>query len=130
MPKVTKRRFLLYLGRWQLSTIVLAPVIIYTNGVFSSNDVINFTLATILANFIGACLFWFVDKYIFRPRYQRSLWEIKGGVCRGCGEICDRLYRLVKAPKYDRLDDQDPVFLCEKCSMRKTKDLRERGVVV
>jgi len=121
---------MIYALRWQLSTVILAPVIIYTNGVFSANNTVNFTLATILANFIGACVFWFVDKWIFKQRIVHPLWEIRGGVCRKCSAIEDRLYRLVKAKNYDRMDDNDPLFLCLDCSVKKVKELRERGVVV
>ena len=53
-------RFILYLIRWQLSGVVLYPVLLlmlpHTNELW----------ATITANFVGGCLFFFVDRSIFR----------------------------------------------------------------
>lgn len=51
------KKYLLYLGRWQLSSIILFPVIL----VFGDKPL----LATILANLIGGMIFWYVDKWIF-----------------------------------------------------------------
>jgi len=130
MPKVTLNRYLLYLGRWQLSSPVLYPVLLYADYWLNFGTNINFLVATILANFIGGLIFFWVDRFIFRQKYQMPLWEIRGGVCKKCGEMYDRLFRLVKAPNYDRLDDQDPMFLCDECSKKKTKELRTRGVAV
>ena len=44
------KKFLLYCGRWQLSSITLAPVIalIPNNALF----------AAIIGNLVGACIFW------------------------------------------------------------------------
>jgi len=130
MPKVTWNRWWIYAARWQMSTPILALVLIWLAGTFSSNATADFIIVTIIANFIGSSIFFWIDRWIFRQKYARPLWEIRGGVCRGCGEICDRLYRLVKAPNYDRLDDKEPVFLCDTCSSKKTKELRERGVAI
>lgn len=53
-------KFFIYLIRWQTSGLVLAPCLIfllpYTNEL----------TATILANLIGGCIFYFVDKRIFK----------------------------------------------------------------
>ena len=51
-------RFLLYLIRWQLSTPILAITMIL---------LVNFNtwVATILANLIGGCIFFFIDRLIF-----------------------------------------------------------------
>lgn len=52
-------RFLAYLGRWQLSSIVLIPVIaMIADPVWSA----------IVGNFIGGCIFWHVDKMIFKKK--------------------------------------------------------------
>lgn len=52
-------RFFIYLLRWQLSTPVLA-ICMWLMGGF------NIVVATIIANLIGGCLFYFVDKRIFK----------------------------------------------------------------
>lgn len=54
-------KFLLYLGRWQLSGLVLAPVL-YLFGVSSV------VLPTIIANAIGGAVFFWVDQWIFKDR--------------------------------------------------------------
>ena len=55
-------RFILYLLRWQLSTpilyLVLRIMLPYTSELF----------ATIVANLIGGCVFYFVDREIFRKK--------------------------------------------------------------
>lgn len=52
------KKYLLYLLRWQLSGIVLYPALLivlpYTNE----------AIATILANFVGGLIFFWVDLYI------------------------------------------------------------------
>lgn len=50
-------KFCLYLLRWQLSTPVLAIAMV-------AFDDFGTWLATVLANLIGGCLFYFVDKWI------------------------------------------------------------------
>jgi len=55
--KVVKR-FVLYLIRWQLSSPILAVCLICLSG-------IGTVWATIVANLIGGCIFFFVDKWIF-----------------------------------------------------------------
>ena len=52
------KKFLLYLLRWQLSSPILYLCLNRLNlGVFWN---------TIIANFIGGCIFFWVDKYIFK----------------------------------------------------------------
>lgn len=58
--KVNKR-FLLYLLRWQLSTPILALCLIWLGG-------LGELPATIIANFVGACCFWFIDQWIFKEK--------------------------------------------------------------
>lgn len=53
------RRFFLYLIRWQLSSFILAPCLLLFSGVGT-------VWATIIANLIGGCAFYFVDKLIFK----------------------------------------------------------------
>ena len=125
------KKFILYALRWQLSTPILAPVLIYCNGVFSNDTNINFIIATVLANFIGSCIFFWVDKFIFRTKLKNPLWEIQANAdCFDCGKKNCRCYRLVKARNYDRMDDKQPEFRCEVCSEKRTKQLRERGVEI
>lgn len=58
------KKFILYAGRWQLSTpilygvLILLPVFGITNGL----------VATIIANVIGASIFFWVDKLIFKKK--------------------------------------------------------------
>lgn len=51
--------FLAYCGRWQLSSPILALVV----WLFPIDDI---WIKTILANFIGACIFFWVDRIIFK----------------------------------------------------------------
>lgn len=52
-------KFVLYLIRWQLSTPILWIVLYWLgNGLYG----------TVIANLIGGCLFFFVDRYIFERR--------------------------------------------------------------
>lgn len=53
------KKFLLYLGRWQLSTPILAGCLILLSGLGSF-------WATVVANLIGGAIFFWVDKLIFR----------------------------------------------------------------
>ena len=55
------KKFALYLGRWQLSSPILAACILLLPF---SNDIVK----TIIANFIGGCIFYFVDKQIFNGK--------------------------------------------------------------
>jgi hypothetical protein len=52
------KKFLLYLGRWQLSSIVLWPCILLIPD--------NALLAAIFSNLVGGCIFFWVDKWIFK----------------------------------------------------------------
>lgn len=52
-------RFILYLLRWQCSTPVLALCLIWLGG-------LGEIWATVIANLIGGCIFYFIDKRIFK----------------------------------------------------------------
>lgn len=52
-------RFALYLLRWQLSSPILALCMWALGG-------LDIVLATVVANLIGGCIFYFVDKKIFK----------------------------------------------------------------
>ena len=58
------KKFLLYLLRWQLSTPILAVCLI----VFSQLSEIP---ATIVANLIGGCIFFWIDKWIFKDKEEK-----------------------------------------------------------
>ena len=49
----------MYAMRWQLSTPIYALVL------YLVSDKFGYTTKTIIANFIGACIFYWVDKFIF-----------------------------------------------------------------
>ena len=120
------KRFSLYALRWQLSTPIMVPILAFCTGHLGT----NLTIATIVANFIGAFIFFWVDKYIFRPRMDNPFWEVKEETeCSLCGKQC-RGYRLFKAKNYDRTDDKNPEFLCEDCSRQQVEQLKSRGVKI
>lgn len=54
------KQFFIYLGRWQLSTIILGPCIALIPG--------NALTVAIVANLIGGCIFYWVDKWIFKKQ--------------------------------------------------------------
>lgn len=53
------KKFILYALRWQLSSLILAPCIFWFGH-------LGEWWAAIIANGIGACIFFFVDKWIFK----------------------------------------------------------------
>ena len=121
--KVNIRRYVLYLARWQLSTPILAFVLIW----LSTTD--RWT-ATIIANLIGGLIFFWVDRYIFTTDDLAARWEIKEKIrCTDCNRI-SRGYRLVKSENYDRTDDKIPKFRCEGCSKKKTEILKKNGIKI
>lgn len=112
------KKFLFYLFRWQLSTPILWLVVRNLGtGIWS----------TILANLIGASIFFWVDKVIFKSR-NIELWYLKSGRCHKCNHQ-GQLYRLVKANNYDRTQAK-PIFLCGSCSQDKLKQLKIRGIKI
>ncbi|MDK2975168.1 MAG: hypothetical protein PWP08_1539 [Methanofollis sp.] len=115
------KRYGLYLIRWQLSTPILAGVII----VLSTMDPLA---ATVVANLIGGLIFFWVDRFIFTSKTLAAQWEVRDNIaCVDCGKVC-RGYRLVKTSNYDKTDDRKPEFRCEECSRKKSEELRRRGV--
>jgi len=57
------KRFFLYLFRWQLSTPILWGVLCLVGaGVWG----------TVVANLVGGCLFYFIDRYIFTTNHKVS----------------------------------------------------------
>jgi DNA-directed RNA polymerase subunit RPC12/RpoP len=116
------KRYILYLFRWQLSTPILAIVLIWLAS-------INKWIATIIANLIGGLIFFWVDQYIFTSQTLQSQWEVKENIaCKDCGKIA-RGYRLVKSKNYDRTKSL-PEFRCESCSAKKSHELRKEGIEI
>ena len=60
MKKSLMLKYFFYLIRWQLSTPILALILYVFN--------FNVLVETILANFIGGLIFFWVDKFIFKDR--------------------------------------------------------------
>ena len=52
------KKFFLYLIRWRLSSPILAVCMVWMGGW-------NVAIATIVANLIGGCIFFWVDRWIF-----------------------------------------------------------------
>lgn len=111
------KRFFLYLIRWQLSTPILWLVVRQLGaGLWQ----------TMVANLIGASIFFWVDKLIFTSKAV-EMWHFKElGTCDACGKETS-LWRLVLAPKYDKRDSE-PRFFCLECSKKRTDELRQRGI--
>ncbi len=123
MIKVNIKRYILYLARWQLSTPILALVLILLSTT-------NRWTATIIANLIGGLIFFWVDRYIFTTDTLAAQWEIKENIkCTDCNSV-SRGYRLVKSENYDMTGDKLPKFRCEKCSKKKTEILKKRGIKI
>jgi len=118
---VSFKRYLLYLVRWQLSTPILAVALIWLAA-------LNQWTATVIANLVGGLMFFWVDKFIFTSRKLESQWEVEENItCSDCGQV-KRGYRLVKTKNYDKTDDKNPEFRCEKCSQAKSGLLRRTGI--
>lgn len=120
--KFSIKRYLLYLVRWQLSTPLLAICLIWLSS-------LREIWATVISNFIGGMLFFFIDRIIFKSDKLNASWQIKEEIpCIDCGKIA-RGYRLVKDINYDKTNDKYPEFRCEECSKKKYKELKEEGLV-
>ncbi|MDR0390313.1 MAG: hypothetical protein LBH59_00265 [Planctomycetaceae bacterium] len=117
------KKYIFYLFRWQLSTPILAVVLWWLRGY-------NGIIVTVIANFIGGLIFFWIDRIIFRVEFDHPLWEIRDNViCASCGSVCEG-FRLVKTKNYDRINDKHPEFRCPKCSKEKIKELSKRGIIV
>ena len=116
--KLTKK-YVLYLIRWQLSTPILAIVLKLLSNMST-------LYATIIANFTGGLIFFWVDKFIFRKKSDVPLWEIKDEVeCYDCHKHT-KGYRIVSWGNYDRSDDKNPEYRCKDCSINKMKAIESK----
>jgi len=115
------KQYLLYLLRWQLSSPILALSLMYLHyGV---------TWNTVIANFIGGLIFFWVDKFIFTSKVMNPQWEVAEDIiCVDCGKR-SRGYRMVRAKGYDKTKDTTPEFRCEQCSTIKYNQLKAQGLV-
>ena len=111
------KRYSLYLLRWQLSTPILALCVFYLTQSLGP------TVTTIVANFIGGLLFFWIDLWIFKKSdilFTGELWEINNNIiCADCKKETPRGYRLVKTSNYDKTKDKNPQFRCHECSRTK-----------
>ena len=118
------KRYGLYLVRWQLSTPILAVCIYFLTQSLGP------TLTTVIANFIGGLIFFWVDQWIFRKTdilFSGELWEEKEGViCEDCRKEDIRGYRLIRGDHYDKSRDTHPQFRCQECSRRKYLAYKEK----
>jgi len=115
------KKYLLYIIRWQLSTPILYVVI------WLLTDYLNAIWITVIANFIGSLIFFWVDKFIFKKIVSAEpLWEIKGDVvCSDCGKRSTG-YRIVEWGAYNRIKDANPQFRCEDCRGAKQAEVKEK----
>ncbi|MBN2534429.1 MAG: hypothetical protein JXB88_16205 [Spirochaetales bacterium] len=118
------KRYTFYLIRWQLSTPLLA-VCVY---LLTKN--LGPTLTTIIANFIGGLIFFWVDQWIFKKTdilFTGELWEVKNNiVCQDCNKQTDRGYRLIRGVHYDKSRDKTPQFRCHDCSRKKYTEYKTK----
>lgn len=94
------KKYLLYLIRWQLSTPILAVCVVWLAS-------LGTTWATIIANFIGGLIFFWVDKWIFNrnkipSKDMNMIFEYIRTVVNNAPEI--RLECLNKKEKQSRLE--------------------------
>ncbi len=122
MKKDIIKQYFFYLIRWQLSTPILALCI------FLLTKRLGPTITTVIANFIGGVLFFWVDRWIFKKTnilFKGELWEVKNNVmCAKCGRSISRGYRLIKTYAYDKTRDKSPEFRCHSCSREKYEEYR------
>lgn len=94
------KKYLLYLIRWQLSTPILSVCVVWLAS-------LGTTWATIIANFIGGLIFFWVDKWIFNrnkipSKDMNMIFEYMRKVLNTAPEI--RLECLNKKEKQKRLE--------------------------
>lgn len=65
MNKNLLKKYLFYLIRWQLSTPILAVCLIWLSS-------LGEIWSTIIANFIGALIFFWIDKIIFKEKKDEN----------------------------------------------------------
>jgi len=63
---VNLKKYALYHGRWQASTVVMTIPITFFSRYFEP------WIALALAQVIGACIFWYVDGWIFEEEKETT----------------------------------------------------------
>lgn len=121
-------KFILYLIRWQLSTPILAPIVAYFKHSTSAFGTLEDWYAAAVANLIGACIFFWVDRFIFKSKIIERWEMIDSGRCYDCGKF-GLVRRLVIAESYDRRKDPQPQYRCMKCSHDKLEELKKRKAI-
>lgn len=120
-------KFLLYLIRWQLSTPILAPIVAIFKHSSSLLGTKEDWIAATIANLIGGCIFFWVDRFIFKSKTIERWEVITAGKCHDCGHF-GVVKRLMHIPGiYDRTKDKNPEYRCKKCSKKKLKEIMKRG---
>jgi cytochrome c len=118
------KKLFIYMIRWQLSTPILAGVTYLYTGTSES------FASAVVANLIGSLIFYWIDLLTFLSGSLSHQWEVKENIdCHDCDAKNVRGYRLVIAPKYNRMK-HEPQFRCESCSSLKTKELRNAGLKI
>jgi DNA-directed RNA polymerase subunit RPC12/RpoP len=118
------KKLLTYMIRWQLSTPILAGVTYIFTGTSES------VTSAILGNLVGSLIFYWIDLVTFLSGTLSHQWEVKENItCHDCGKENVRGYRLVIAPKYNRMK-HTPQFRCESCSEKKVEALKEAGLSI
>lgn len=64
------KQYILYLIRWQLSTPILTVVMQLFNS--GQGDISESLVPSIVANLIGGLIFFWVDKFIFKEKKEKS----------------------------------------------------------
>ena len=121
-------KFILYLIRWQLSTPILAPVVAHFKHSHYMFGTAEDWYAAAVANLIGACIFFWVDRFIFKSKTIERWEMLDGGRCHDCGKI-GIVRRLVETGRYNRRNDPEPEFRCHVCSKKKLEELKERKII-
>jgi hypothetical protein len=120
-------KFFLYLIRWQLSTPILAPIVAYFKHSPHVFGTLEDWYAAAIANLIGACIFFWVDRFIFKSKTVEKWEMIESGKCHDCGKS-GIVRRLVEAVGYDRRDDPTPEYRCAECSKKKLEEIKKRKI--
>jgi hypothetical protein len=104
--------------------LILAPAVAFFKHSPSLWGTKEDWIAATVANLIGGCIFFWVDRFIFKSKAIEK-WEIlKKDKCFDCGKI-DSVKRLVIAlGGYDRSYDTKPEYRCKECSDKKLLELK------
>lgn len=118
------KNLIVYMIRWQLSTPILAWVTYMFTGTSESIS------TAIVGNLIGSLIFYWIDLVTFLSGTLSHQWEVKDNItCHDCGSEVIRGYRLVIAPKYNRIK-HTPQYRCETCSIQKVESLKKAGLEI